>query len=244
MNPIPQDLLEQLRHPDKSERSDAVFQLDRMDNPDKLAILIQALRTEPDLFVREDITFALMHMGDLAVPALIALLQDEDAGVRHHVAHVLGKIGHPDAADALIRTLQDTAPHVAAKSAFALGQIGDAKAIPALVNLLGHENREVQTALINVLEEFGAEAVPALLVALEHERWRVREHAADALGVIGDSVAVPALIHALQDAHWQVRFAAVTALHYLGDRAARPALQQLQNDPESRVSSLVATILR
>ncbi|MBC8098530.1 MAG: HEAT repeat domain-containing protein [Armatimonadetes bacterium] len=245
MNSIPTTLIDKLHHPDHNERSAAVFELDRLDNAAKLSVLIQALRTDPDLYVREDLTYAIMNMGSLAVAPLMTLLNDEDAQIRHHAAHTLGKIGDASAVDALTNALQDSnAALVVQKVIFALGQIGDAAAVPALVALVGHTERTVQTALITVLEHFGDSAVPLLLQAMQHERWQVREQAADILGGIGDAAALPSLIDALQDDQWQVRFAAVTALGHLGSDAAHNALRNLPDDPEPKINDLITRLLK
>ena len=240
---IPQAIIEKLRHPAPNKRSEAVFALDKLDDSGKLPLLVDALRMEQDLYVREDITYAIMQMGEQAVPSLIDLLQNKDAQVRHHAVHTLGKIAHPTSVAALIDALHDPDPVVVMKACVALRQTGNSKAVPALVRLLEHDDPEVQTSLINTLEHFGDAAVPLLLRALEHERWQVRERAADILGIIGKQEIVPALSRALADDHWQVRFAAVMALGHLEGQAAKNALQQVQNDPDPRVSTLGTRML-
>ena len=164
--------------------------------------------------------------------------------MRHHAAHVLGKIADARAVDALMYALQDTDTAVVSKAAFGLGQIGDARAIPALVAIVGHENRDVQTMLITVLERFGMVSVQPLMAIMTNERWQVREQAADILGQIGDQQALPVLIEALKDEMWQVRFAAVTALGHMGGAQAKAALQNMSADPEQRVQTLVSQVLR
>lgn len=108
-----------------------------------------------------------------------------------------------------------------------------------LVGILGHDDREVRTAITHVLEPFGAAAVPQLLQALKDERWQVREHAADILGLIADEAAIPFLIDVLQDEQWQVRFAAVTALNVFEGEEVIIALRPLSNDPHQPVRALV-----
>lgn len=239
----PNPWFDRLRYLAPSQRSAAVMELLTRDHADALPLLIEALRHEPEVLVREDITYALVRVGAAAVEPMIALLGDEDAASRHHAAHVLGKISDPRAVEALITALADDHAAVVLKAAFALSQIGDTRALPALMRQLGHENREVETMLISVLERFGAAAIPGLMQALAEGRWQVREQAADALGGIGDQAALPALVQALQDTQWQVRFAAANALGTLGGSAAWDALETLQNDPEPRVQSLAARLL-
>ena len=177
--------IELLEHADHNVRGRAALTLRTLGDVGAVDALIRALRTEPNLFVRENITAALVRLGDATLSPLIHLLGDTSPAVRHDAAHALSKIGDARAVDALIDTLQDHDVTVVTKAAFALGRIGDARAIPALVGLLGHESREMQSTLASVLERFGRPAVPPLLDRLEDERWQAREHAAYILGSSG-----------------------------------------------------------
>ncbi|MEO8608420.1 MAG: HEAT repeat domain-containing protein [Chloroflexota bacterium] len=240
MNETLTTLIEELHHPDKSVRGQAAIKLGTWSDSESLQMLLQALARETDLYVREDLTWSLVRRSEAAIMPLIQLLSDPNPAIRHHAAHVLGKIGDPRAVDPLITVLgdqdQDTA--VITKAAFALGQIGDTRAIPALMNLLGHSEREVQTTIVNVTETFGVDAVAPLLNVLQHERWQVREQAADILGLVGDQAITPALIVALEDEHWKVRFAIVAALGSIGGSTAKAALQKMQTDSDARVREL------
>lgn len=231
-------MLEQLVHPDKNLRGPAALALGGASVADALDGLLARVGHEPDFYVREDITWALVRMGDQAIAPLIALLADENAAVRHHAAHTLGKINDGRAVEALMTVLPDSDHMVVARAAGSLKVIGDARATPALVGVLGHPHRDTQTAITEALERFGADAVPAVLAAMTDVRWPVREHAADVLGQIGDPAAVPALTAALRDGHWQVRFAAVTALWHIGGAAAKAALRDMTPDEDARVREL------
>lgn len=231
-------LLEHLRHPDKSIRGQAAVALGGLDGDDVLRALLGVVGEEPDFFVREDVTWALVRQGDAAVDPLIVLLRDPDPAVRHHAAHTLSKIGDPRAAPALVAALDDAVPSVVAKVAFTLGVLNSRDAIPRLVALFAHPDRDVQTQVQTALERFGADAVPAVTGVLHDPNPQVREQAADTLGVIGTRESVGALIPLLSDAVWQVRFAAVTALAHLGGAAVRAAVQPLANDPDMRVRQL------
>lgn len=231
-------LIEQLNHPDRNVRSAAALSLGKAGDTSALSLLLETLSVEPDFFVREDITWAVVRMKDAAVPLLIDYLQHENPAARHHAAHVLGKIGDEGAVDGLINVLSDSEPMVLSKAAFSLGQIGDARAVPALIQLLGHENREVHAMITTVLERFNV--IEPLIAALGHERWQVREQAVDILGLTGDETTVPVLVRAFEDEHWQVRFAVVTALKHIGGSTAKKALQTMKHDPDRRVSSLAS----
>ncbi len=233
-----------LHHPDRSTRSRAIFALAEGNDANALDTLLTALCDEQDLLVGEDITWALVRMGDVAIDPLINLLHHTDPLVRHRVVHTLGKIGDARAMDAVITATQDPDNKVVCKAVFALGQLNDTRAIPALVGLLGHDNREVETMLMSVLEGFGAVALPYLIEAIRNDQWQVREHTADVLGVIGMEEGLPVLIEALNDAQWQVRFSAVTALGHIGGISAKEALLAMPTDSDSRVAELVNKLMK
>lgn len=237
-------LTEQLQHPDRTIRSSAALAIGNAANADALDALLARVGVEPELLVREDITWALVRLGDQAIAPLIGLLENADPAVRHHAAHTLGKLHDARAVDGLVRLLNDAEDYVVVKAVFALGQISDARAVPALVALMGDARREVQSEVNNVLEQFGAPALPLLVEAAAHERWQVREQAADVMGLIGSEESVPALDAMLRDAIWQVRFAAVTALGHIGGAAVREAIAAVSEDDEPRVRELAATVIK
>jgi HEAT repeat protein len=244
MRPAQSALTDPLHHADSHIRSQAALTLGKLGNPENVLVLVNALQNETDLFVREDITWALVKLGAAAVLPLIALLQSENPQARHDAAHALGKVGDSRAVPALVVVLHDADSTVGFKAMFALGQIGAAQAIPALLSFLADERPEIRELLTQVLEQFGGTAVPLLSQALAHPRWQVREHAAEILGLIGTRDAVPVLVAALHDEAWQVRYAAVFALHTIGGATAKTALKTMPPDSSPEVARLVAEVLR
>lgn len=244
MNTVLHGLIADLHHPDKNVRGKAAVSIGKLDDHTTVNTLLEALVNEPDMYVREDITWALVRLQDVALPALIQLVDDDKASTRHLAVHVLGKIGGAQVLDVLIHALDDSDAAVISKAAFGLAQIGDIRAVPALVRLVGCENREVETMLMNVLERFGTAPVQPLINLMASDRWQVREQAADILGQIGDPAARLVLIAALNDTVWQVRFAAVTALSHMGGVEAKVALLALPDDENDRVRELVSKLVK
>ena len=62
----------QLHHADASTRSRAALDLGQLGDARGLDALLNALATEPELLVREDITWALARFGLSALPPLLA----------------------------------------------------------------------------------------------------------------------------------------------------------------------------
>jgi len=233
---IPEELLTKLRHPDKNVRNEAIRDLSQIDDRTKLPVLIDALQAEPDLFVRENITYALVQTGRQALKPLADLLKSPDAKVRKDAAHVISKLRAPEAIPDLLSALDDTDPDVLAKVIFALGQIGDSQPMPRLVGFLGHPSVDVRNTLTDVLARFGD--MNLLLPALNHEDWHVREHAVDVLGFLRGGDVVPALIQKLDDASVEVRMAVLTALSHVGTVAALQTIHAASEDADSRMRDL------
>jgi len=141
---------------------------------------------------REEVATALGEIGgEEVLPALLALLADENARVRRHAAEALKRAGLAASVQPLCRTLEDDPePRVREHAAEALGRLGDRRAVEPLCRVLRADDDA-----------------------------RVREHAAEALGHLGDERALPALVEAMNDPHPRVsRHAAeaVTAIRHAG----------------------------
>ncbi|MCU0495965.1 MAG: HEAT repeat domain-containing protein [Anaerolineae bacterium] len=208
---------------------------------DQLPYLIDRLRVETDVMLREDLTFVLVSLGAIAIPPLIALLRDTDSQVRHHAAHVLGKIGASESVEALIACLEDPDVTVITKAALALGQIGDPQAIPALIARFDHPDLSLQTMLDSVLIGFDVAALPHLHTALGDVRPVMRERSAEVLGNIAADESLPYLSAAIGDPIDAVRFAAAMALVQMG---AVTILRDHREDSDPRVQALIRRVIR
>ncbi|GAB1420577.1 hypothetical protein MASR2M15_06810 [Anaerolineales bacterium] len=242
MNQSLQMWIEQITHEDDNLRSQAVLHFGELGGDMSVAILIDALKNETDLAIQEDICFALVKIGSLALPDLIDLLLNLEAPLaqRRYAAHTLSKMKDAAAVEALIKTLADPDRLLKNKVIYALGQIGDTRAVPPLVDLLGVEDLELRATLADVLLEFGEAALPLLITNLHNNRWPVREQAADILSLIADERAVEGLSQLARDYYWEVRFAAVNALASIEGPAAQEALKKFLLDPDPKVSRLAA----
>jgi HEAT repeat protein len=230
-----QALIGGLQHTDKNVRARAAVDLGTLADPRATTALVQALGAEPEFFVREYLTWALVRMGDRAVAPLIELVGDASPRARHGAVHTLSKIGDPRAGEALILALRDADLSVVTKAAYALGELQCTAAIPALVELAGREERELLA-----LQNFGRAVLRPLIESLGHPHWRVREQAANILGVLAQVDAVPALLRAFEDAEWQVRLAAVHSAGTLDGTEAGPAVTGMLNDPDPRVRAMAS----
>jgi HEAT repeat protein len=173
---------------------------------------------------------------------LLEALTDPDDATREEAAQALVGQADPSAMDALIEALQDDYWSVRLYASHALARIGGARIIEALIPMLGDGSKECRDGAVEDFVAIGISAVERLVAALRDERWRVRESAARALGLIKDKRAVDGLIAALRDRDGTVRTVAAEALGRIGDPKAIKGLMALFKDSSKlvRVSATIA----
>ncbi|WP_305066610.1 HEAT repeat domain-containing protein [Methanoculleus sp.] len=142
---------------------------DERSNNQDLQTLLSRL-SDPDKAVRAGAMHALVAIGNPAVPACIALLQNDDWKVRYRAAEALGLIGDGEAYAPLTAALDDEKDHVRYMAAKGLGLLGDPRAVARLRAMQHDENEFVRRSAARSLSMIGGEeAVLALRAALEGE---------------------------------------------------------------------------
>ncbi len=232
--------LADLRHPDKNVRIEAALEIGKLADASAIPALIHRLGDEPDFFVRENVVWALVRMGDAAVLPTIDVLQRGDANVRFHAAHALSKLCDVRAVVPLIQALQSGDAMLSQKAAYALGSLADTRALPALVAHLGADASEMRSTIHDAITAFGTEAIPMLVRLLSRDGATAadRVEIVEILGSIGGAGVLAPLSTALQDQAWEVRFAAVNALRRLGDPMTVPVLASAVDDVHPHVRML------
>ena len=167
--------------------------------------------------------------GSLA--SLFEKLADEDECAALEAAYRLGR-GGADAAQPLAEALRSSDERVRRNAAYGFAPLG-AAAVPALSDLAGDADPGVRARAVDALGDAGPPARAAatvLAAALGDDAAVVRQHAADALGLVcgggGDAAsAAAALAAAMSDGNETVRRNAALSLARIGAGAAGAADQ-------------------
>lgn len=225
---------------DHQVRLRAALRLGTLADATVAADLVALLVSEPDPFVRETLTWAVVRQAEAAVPHLIAALDGEDPS-RVQVLHALSKIQDPASVEHVFPLVDDPDPEVAAKAWWVLGRTRHAASASVLVQRLGQQDDEHRGALTRALEQLGEPAVPGLGEALSADDASVRRHAAEALVAIG-APAVGALDELVAAAEGPDRELAMLALEALAPLDAPEVDQVLtrMRDGDSRWLATVA----
>lgn len=216
-----QTYIQNLQHDQADVRRLAALGLGAARDAAVAPVLLERIRVEAQSCVRDDLTWALVQHADAASEDLLGLLRSPAATDRRTAAHVLSKIGDPEHFAPLAPLVADRDSDVAIKAYRAVANTGHADAPATLASRLGDGDALQRDALSTAMHRLGAAAVPSLVAALSDGTPAVREHAADALGYLGEAADAAAddLLAATRDADAEVRLAAVSALGQLGDPA-------------------------
>ncbi|WP_392482452.1 HEAT repeat domain-containing protein [Nostoc sp. C110] len=183
-----------------------------------------------DFQQRWEITKVLTHLGNIAIPPLIDILEDEDAEeeLRWYAARTLGEFQQPEAIAPLVELLKtDEDEELKAIAATALGQMGNV-AIAALSELLLEEDtRLLAVRSLSCIPQ--TETITPLLSVVQDSQATIRTAAIEALSSFHDERIPPILLNALDDIAATVRRAAVLGLGFRPDlREALDLVTRLQ----------------
>lgn len=236
------ELCEKLTDPDKNVRYEAAMAVGTRCETECADPLVNALWTEPDFFVRETMTWAVLRLEeDTRLAVLAAVATDQSPDVRTRALHVLSKFANPETVDAVLAHINDPDAVVARKARWALSRIREPRAVPHLVALLGEHEAEERNALTDDVAAFGSAAIEFLVEALASDVAAVRLHAADVLCYIGHPDAEQAadqLGAAVRDREVSVAIAALMALGELRGGAAQKHMEQARDSPVPQLRTI------
>lgn len=171
-----------------------------------------------DFQQRWEITKVLTYLGDIAIPPLIEILEDEGAEeeLRWYAARTLGEFQHPEAITPLVELLKtDEDEELKAIAATALGQMGTVAITSLTELLLDEETRLLAVRSLCCIRQ--PETITPLLSVAQDPQAGIRAAAIEALSSFHDERVPPVLLNALYDIAAIVRRAAVLGLGFRPD---------------------------
>lgn len=171
-----------------------------------------------DFQQRWEISKLLTHLGNIAIPPLIEILEDEDAEeeLRWYATRTLGEFQHPEAIAAIVELLKtDEDEELKAIAATALGQMGTVAITSLTELLLDEDTRLLAVRSLSYIRQ--PETITPLLSVVEDPQAAIRAAAIEALSSFHDERVAPILLNALDDIAATVRRAAVLGLGFRPD---------------------------
>lgn len=178
-------LVNALRAGDAGLRQQAALRLGAIDTSEVMDELVPLMAAEPDDFVRETLTWALVARPGAATPELLAALARADLP-HEPVLHALSKIGDASTVAAITPHAASDDTLVAAKAWWALGRIATPEALTVLLEHLGTTDPERRRVLTRALLQVGEPAIDALSGELGSDDPARRSHAAEVVVAFAD----------------------------------------------------------
>lgn len=137
----------------------------------------------------------------LAVPDLVAKLDDPSLDLQEEAVEALGSIGSPQAVDALLARLYDPAALIAPQICRALRQAADPRAVDALIGQLTSADREVVIESVRALGVIGERrAILGILDLMKETRdSKLLAVSSEALALLGELSAAYRIIPQMRE---------------------------------------------
>ena len=172
-----------LQSPDQSVRLNAVMTAGTYPQPEYIDVLIDQCAHEPDFFVRDTLSWALMRQDiSEVVKRLEVELKSSNPKSRGQALHTFSKIGDKKyyslITNELLLDSDDSVAMVAWRAASGLvSEDGIDELSRTLFTQLGRGNFEVQLGLSRALCRLGKVIIPALIVATRSSDEAIKHHA-------------------------------------------------------------------
>lgn len=166
-----------------SVRLQAALTVGTTPDPVFLETLVERCAVEPDFFVRDMLSWALLRLSpEITLPRIRQELDSERNQARSQALHTLSKIGDKSTwawiTRDMLRDTDDEVARTAWRVAVVLVPEGEEKDLAdELVLQLGRGDRRVQLSLSRALVDLGNVIVPALEEAAENPDPAVAQHA-------------------------------------------------------------------
>lgn len=176
-------LIRALTDPEDSVRLRAAMQAGRAPSPDFVEPLVERCGAEPDFYVRDMLTWALIqHDHEQVIARVLPELGSPVAQARAQALHTLSKLGEPKVWTAITPELLEDADDDVARTAWrAAAALVPAESQSWLAEVLatqwGRGGREVQLSLSQALCSLGDASLPVISRAIVANDDDVRQHA-------------------------------------------------------------------
>ncbi|VEP18254.1 PBS lyase HEAT-like repeat protein [Hyella patelloides LEGE 07179] len=188
--------------------------------------------------------------AEVAIPLLIAQMNDREFLVRSFVAMGLGRKQNAESFARLLEMMKfDRDPNVRAEAANSLSYYGEVSVSHLRLMFEQDDHWLIRRSILAALAELNcpAELLEVALIGVAGDDLSVRSSSIDCLGVLGNTdkqaPALEKLLSLVDDESWRIRLRVATALGKFDDSRAKEALNKLKEDPNHKVVGAVLNSL-
>lgn len=214
---------------------------------DAIPLLTKMLLREENQRIRLELVRCLSEIGDpIILRDMPSLMTDDDWRIRHETIKLSRKLDKVQIQELMTEVLQrEEHPQLRQAAIQLLGHIDTPEVYEILIENLDDEDEEVQTTVVELLEQKGHSALNALTKNLYHSDNNTLISIIRILTQIGDPLILPdLLLLATEHENGLVRHAALIALNSLADKTfGLTEIGQKLTDPDKNVRIEAATYL-
>ena len=186
------------------------------------------------------------HDTEVAVPLLIASMDDSEFLVRSFVAMALGRKQNAESFARLLEMMKlDRDPNVRAEAANSLSYYGEVAISHLRLMFEQDDHWLIRRSILAALAELNCPEVllETSLIGVAGDDFSVMESSIDCLGMLANTEkktpALEKLLSFVDNESWRVRYRVALALNKFDDTRANDALNKLKQDPNHKVVSAV-----
>ncbi len=208
--------------------------------PAALTLAVEKMGSIENMAVRKALSTLIVRLGEPAVPALLAMLEDNRWYIVRSLSTILGDIGSPAAVSGLQKCTLHTDIRVGKEAIRSLAKIGGKEAETAIISILRAKDPSLLPQAITSLGGMKSKKALGDLMHIIHSEdmflttLPLKTNALAAISLIGDQQATPYLVKLLEKRHliarsrWeQFKIAVALCLGKLGDPQALPVLRKM-----------------
>jgi len=222
------DRISKLLHdPDLDVQNKAVDVIVKINHPDTIRFLVEALKDESE-YTRRAAVEILNEIGDAeSIKDLLDAIKDDDWWVRARAGDALAEIGGPKVVNAVLALIKDKDDDIRRTAIEILNATKDERAVNHLIKATSDTDWWVRERAVDALAHIGSsEAVPRLLEMLG-ENPKTDTVVVRALGKLGDHGIIDKLVPLLQQSERGIKIEAIKAISHLADEAHADSIRNV-----------------
>lgn len=186
------------------------------------------------------------HDKEVAVPLLVATMNDDEFMVRSFVAMGLRRTQTDESFTRLLEMMKgDRDPNVRAEAANSLSYYGEVS-VPHLLSMFKEDahwlvRRSILAAFVDL--NVPAQLLEVARIGIAGDDLSIRESSIDCLGILSGTgqkeQALSELLSLVDNESWRIRWRVAKALSRFDKPSAKKALEKLKEDPDHRVVGAV-----
>ncbi|NOX68756.1 MAG: protein kinase [Gammaproteobacteria bacterium] len=228
-----------LNDPDLDVQNKAVDVIIKVNHPDTIKYLVDALKDESE-YTRRAAVEILNEIGDASsIKDLLDAIKDDDWWVRARAGDALAEIGGPKVVNAVLELVKDKDEDIRRTAIEILNATKDERAVEHLIKATNDKDWWVRERAVDALAHIGSSKALPRLIEMLGSNPKTDTVVVRALGKLGGVDVIDKLVPLLNRPERDVKIEAIKAISHLADEShadsIRNVLQKLKGSDDATI---------